>query len=290
AVRAGSGRDGMKVAPMIAPSDGRGALPLLEPAHVQFSASYFLDLAKFWEDRATIFNKEQLAGLEMVDKETSKYLEATVGASLSKLLSQSGPHQRIVVVQQTKPGYTVKPKQQFPGFAVVQSLRDPALGKSLATLLRSAALAGSFKFDLRLIEEKHGPYQLVGYRFKEDKKLGFGAEYETIQFNFSPCFAIVDKQFIVSSTMELGRELIDIVSQDDANKAAAATTRLQAYSSGVADSLRNAEAQLLTQLILSQALAPKEAQSQLKTMIDLVDRLGVLNLDIQYGKRDARAD
>src|SRR5262245_16665847 len=51
-VRAPSGRDGMRGAVMITPADGAGSLPLLEPANVLGSLSYFLDVGKFWEHRA----------------------------------------------------------------------------------------------------------------------------------------------------------------------------------------------------------------------------------------------
>src|SRR5262249_58515479 len=125
------------------------------------------------------------------------------------------------------------------GFAIVASMRDPEFGKNMESVLRAAALLGTFAAaDLKMSEEKHGDYTLVGYRFPEDKKAAFGVDYESIQFNFSPCFAAVGKQFIISSTIELGRELIDIVSKEDVSKASPATTRMRLYSTGGADILR----------------------------------------------------
>ncbi|HKB36154.1 MAG TPA: hypothetical protein VKD72_06850, partial [Gemmataceae bacterium] len=264
-----------------------GSLPLLEPANVLGSLSYFIDLGKFWEHRTEIFNKEQLKALDAVDKQSGAFLG---GIKLGQLLTQAGPHQRVVVVQQTKPGYKIKPKQQIPGFAVVLSMRDEAFGKNMETVLRSAALLGSFQLDLKMIEEKRGEFTLVGYRFPEEGDSKFGPDYQTIQYNFSPCFAQVGKQFIVSSTIELGRELIDIVSKESASQASPATTRARLYSTGGADIMRTNQDFLLTQFVLSQALEPKAARKQLDQLIQLVDRLGVLEFDVQYGEREARLD
>jgi hypothetical protein len=140
------------------------------------------------------------------------------------------------------------------------------------------------------MEEQRGPYKLVGYRFREDKVADFGPDYQDIQFNFSPCFALVEKQFIVSSTIELGRELIDIVAKEGEGKAQPATSRLKAYSSGIAAGLKSGEDGLLTQFMLGSALDPKAAKEQVRLLTELVDRLGVGDLQMQYLPRETRMD
>lgn len=287
-LRAPTGRQGMQAAAEIfVPHDGAGSLPLLEPASALGSMSYFLDLGKFWENRKTILGEAQVKGLEEADKQSGMFLG---GVKLGKLLSQAGPHQRIVVVQQTKAEYKIKPKQQIPAFAVVLSMRDPDFAKNMETVLRSAALLGTFQADLKLVEEKRGPHTLIGYRFPEEGSGKFGPDYESIQYNFSPCFVTVGKQFIVSSTIELGRELIDLVSKEQNTKPSPATTRMRLYSSGAADIMRSTQDVLLTQFILGQALSPQEAGKQLRQAIELVERLGVLDVDVAYGANDAQVN
>ena len=65
---------------------------------------------------------------------------------------------------------------------------------------------------------------------------------------------------------------------------------MRLYSTGGADILRTNQDFLLTQFILSQALEPPAARRQLDQLIQLVDRLGVADIDIEYGPRDARVD
>jgi len=151
-------------------------------------------------------------------------------------------------------------------------------------------LLGSFQADLKMVEEKRGDVTLVGYRFPEEGDSKFGPDYQTIQYNFSPCFAQAGKQFIIASTMELGRELIDIVSKESAAQASKATTRVRLYSTGGADIMRTNRDFLLTQFVLSQALEPAAARRQLDQLIQLVDRLGIAEFDIEYGAREARVD
>ena len=46
------------------PADARGARPLLEPKDVLLSTSYYLDIGKFWENRAKLFNEKNLKEFE----------------------------------------------------------------------------------------------------------------------------------------------------------------------------------------------------------------------------------
>ena len=68
------------------------------------------------------------------------------------------------------------------------------------------------------------------------------------------------------------------------------TARTRLYAAGAADLLQAAEAQLLAQTILDQALPPDDARAQVKAFIALVRQLGVLDLEATFGARDFRYD
>src|SRR5262249_51925127 len=108
-------------APLFVPPAGQpGSRPLLEPKGVLLSSSYYFDISKFWELREKLFTKEQVKGLENFDKQSATFLS---GNRFSKLLAQAGAYQRVVVVNQAKPGsYQTKPKQSIPAFAIVLEL------------------------------------------------------------------------------------------------------------------------------------------------------------------------
>jgi hypothetical protein len=274
----------------VPPADGPGLLPLLEPKGVAYSSSFFLDVSKIWTDRTKLFNEKQAQAIEESDKNPGVRL---VGLTPSKILAQAGARHRVVVVDQPKPAYKdAPPGQAIPAFAFVTEMRDPdEFSKSVSSALRAAALLAGNQFKLKLDEEKHGGYTIVGWRFPVNVKVDSDAG--NIRFNFSPCFVRVQNQFVVCSTMELCRELVDLLDREakqPTTKGSHAASQSRIYSSGGAALLRAVQDTLATQLVLDQAVSPEAAQAQVKALLDLVQRLGVLNTEVVYEANRFRYD
>lgn len=273
----------------VPPQNGPGSLPLLEPRGVVFSTSFYLDLSKFWEDRSRLLSEQNAKNLEQFDSQTGPVL---VGSRLSQLLTQAGARHRFVAANQTKVGYKTTPQQLLPAFAFVTEMRKPdELAKSLDAILRGAALLVGNQFKLKLVEEKHQGRQIVGYRFPEDVPVAQDAE--KVRFNFSPCFVRVGNQMAFCSTLEFAREIIDLLEKEakapvTRDKAAAVRARL--YSAGGAAALLQAEDQVLSQVVLGQAVTLAEAREQFKTLVDLSRRLGILQGESIYEAERLRFD
>jgi hypothetical protein len=284
------GREGMPaaLAVHVQPTGQPGCRPLLEPPGVLYSTSYYLDLAQFWNERNKLFNAKQVKTFEDFDQKTKQFL---AGANFSKLLNQLGVYQRIVVADQAKTAYKNTPTQVIPAFAAVLELREAeSFRKRAETIIRTGAVLASLGVKLKPLEEKHDGVKILGYRFVEDTKAtGDGRNY---LLNFSPCFATVGNQFIASSTVELCRDLVDLVKKEPRDSLAgiAAAGQSQVYASGVADLLRVYQDRLLTQAMLDQALPPDQAKQQVQAFIEFVRRLGVLHFEQEYGARDFRYD
>lgn len=227
-VRLPAGREGMpaELAVHVPLEKAQGVLPLLEPKGVLYSSSYHFDIAKFWEHRAKLFNEKQVKEFEKFDQQSAAFL---LGNRFSKLVSQVGPRQRLVVANQPQPPGSIKAEDKgdpvearAPAFAFVLEMREPeAFAKSMSTILRGAALLAGTQIKMKLFEEKHGEHTLVGYRFEEGDKPR--PEIRFIRNNFTPCFVRVGNQFVMASTIELGRELADLVEKEaKAGPAAAA--------------------------------------------------------------------
>lgn len=273
----------------VPPIGGPGVAPLLEPRGVVLSHSYYHDVGKFWDDRAKIFTPAQVKTLEEQDKNSALVL---AGERLSTLLIKAGARHRFVAANQRETGYTRKPKQPLPAFALVAELRDrEEFSKTMRTVLRGVALLAGSQYKLKLVDEKHGNYNLVAYRFAEDAKLD--QDPQDVRFNFSPCFVTVGKYFVASSTAELCHELIDLLEKETKNKPALdtpAALRTVVYAEGGAESLRVGEDALIAQTILNRAVTLDEARAEAKALIALVRRLGTLRLETSYGTNDFRAD
>lgn len=273
------------VAPFFPPEKARdNSLPLLEPPGVLFSTSYYLDPARIWEHRQTLLNEKQRADLEKFEKNSGRFLG---GNKLGELLGWAGPHQRVVVAQPRSSVYKKKPNQNIPAFAVVHDMRKPEESTRAADrILRGAALLATTQFRLKLIEEDYKGIHLVSYRFPENREVA--QDKENIRFAFSPTYAWVGDQFIASSTVELARDLIDVLQHEKAAKACPATWQAQMYSSGLALGLKEIEDQLVTQAVLSQALSAAEARQQFQQFLDILQHLGTLQLETIYHPTDFR--
>lgn len=290
AVRMPRGRDGSAEAlsSHIPPANAVGTLPLLEPKGVVYSTSSYMDLGKFWDNRAKLFNEKQVKTFEDADKNTGRL---PIQVQISKILTGVGPHQRFVVAHQPKFGYKIIPDQKLPAFGLVVDMREPEkFGKMMEGILRGAALLGGAQFKLKLTEEKHGDLTLVGYRFPEDIKQ-IPME-NTLVYNFSPCFVAIGDQFVMASTMDLGHELIDLVQKEAKNppKKNPQASVSRVYSSGGADLLTAVEDQLFAQIILDRAIPPAEAKKQVKELVDFVRRLGAFDIEQVYNAQDFRYD
>lgn len=261
------------------PGDAPGTLPLLEPKGVIYSQSIYLDLATLWTDRKRLVNEQQLKDIEKAERDISKVLP---GATLGKLLEMSGPYHRFVVAHRDDVPYSVRPAQAIPPFAVVSSMRDPGYGKTLATVLRGAALLASTQTGMKMSEEKHAGVTIVSYRFPEKGKFPT-PDNENARFNFVPCFAVVDEFLVTSSRPELIKDLIpELKKTPDPAKASTAVWRAQAYGAGSAAAIRGFPDAIVTQTILADGVGLEEAKQRVGQLADWLATLGTLGLEVDH--------
>lgn len=291
------GRDGMGADKLlhVPPAGVPGSRPLLEPKNVVYSESNYFDIANVWKERATLFNEKQVRQLEKFDEgKLGKGLlvpRFLAGAKLSKLLTQAGPYYRFVAAHQTKIDYKTIPKISIPAFALVWELREPeAFGKSMETILRTAALLGGAQVNLQLVEEKYKDCKLIGYRFPEDKPLK--GDVNDLRFNFTPCFARVGDQFIASSTIDLCCELVNLLQKEgnSPTRGDLSSARMRFYGSGAAAYLQTIEDLLFTQTTLDQAVTPKEAREQVKQFLNIIRGFGTLALEPRFNDQTFQYD
>ncbi len=289
-IRVPCGREGMGAElPLHLPPDpgtpaGR---PLLQPKGVLYSDSNYFDLARIWNDRDKLFAKDAVKALEEFNKNSGKI--PLPGLQISQLLTNAGAYRRTVVVNQPRVGYKVTPKTSIPAFAFVLEMRDPAaFRKTMEGALRGAGFLASTQLGLKMTEEKHRDVPLVGYRFPEDKPLR--QDVNDIRFNFSPCFCSVGNQFVASSTIKLGKELIELLQAEAGQPAPMipSNTHRRFFSAGVAEILQVFEDQLVAQAILDQALPAGEAREQVKAFIALLRKQGMLNFVSTFGANETR--
>jgi hypothetical protein len=283
-VRLPAGKEGLHEALMghAPPDSGPGLRPLLQPPGVLFSMSYYHDVAKFWEKREQILPKDQLEQINKAEQASAPFL---LGTRFGEIIGGFGSRHRLLTVRQEKTGYSVKPENAIPAFAWVVESRDPEkFAKAIEPPIRSINLfAGAF-VRMDPIEEMHGTYKIVGYRFAEQQKAGkIDTAFNGVLPNFSPCFVRVGDQIIFSSTIELAHTLIDELDKESKSDAAAnknATVRSQFYWEGLSSFLAGNKDALVTQSILTDGSTPEEARQQVALLLDLLKKLGKVELGV----------
>lgn len=290
------GREGMPVelATHIPPADNLGALPLLEPKGVIFSSSSYFDLSKFWEYRTKLFNAQQVKTFEDTDKQSGLFL---LGNRLSKLFAQAGVHQRFVVVNQARPVDSSKTEPSLVNalaFGLVLDTRDKGFARSMETILRGAGLIARSQVKLTLVEEKYRDVTIIGFRFPENEPATAQAARQVIAYLPTPSFVLTGDQFVVASSLDLCKELVDRVRAEA--EAAPARSKPEVsnlsrlYAPGGAKLLKYIEDQLYAQTVLNQALSPAEAKEQVNFFIEWVRGLGWFDIAENYGAKDFRYD
>jgi hypothetical protein len=290
-VRLPGGTNGMHdlVRAHVPPSDQPWALPLLEPEGVLYSASYYLDLASFWKQRALLLPADQLKQIEEGNQKTKVFL---AGTEFSKFLEYTGARQRFVVARQNDNGYSVKPSARQPAFALVLELRDPeAYSKAIEAPIRAAAFLAGLKAPMSTFEEEHGKAKILGYRFIEND--GNKALADGLVFNFTPNRARVGNQYVFSSSVELTRMLIDELERAAAPRETQSSLSTSTANDGVilhsqlsfkglSNYLGATKRQLVTQNMLQQGNSPEDADKEVSLFLELLDHLGRIETTTHY--------
>jgi hypothetical protein len=113
-----------------------------------------------------------------------------------------------------------------------------------------------------------------------------------LRLNFVPCFVRVGKSFVVSSSLELCRELIDLLQAEEKSKnpGVDATSQIRVYPKSGVEFLKNYEEELVTQFILGQALTVPEAREQVQKLFGLLGSLGGLETKSTFAPRQTHFD
>jgi hypothetical protein len=277
-VRMPRGTDGMHdlVRAHVPPPGQPGALPLLCPEGTLFSSSFYLDLAEFWKQRAVLLPAELLKQFEAGDERSETILQ---GTRFSQFLELAGTRHRIVVARQDKTGYSFQSDTHYPAAAWVLELRSPeAFEKAIDKPITGIAFLAGLQIPLAPVDETYHGVKISGYRFVENdanKARNGGA-----LFNFSPCRARVGNQYIVSSTLDLTKKLIDAVQEESsaapASSSVVTTLQSRLYWGGVSNYLGGIKKQMITRNMLEQGNSLEGAAKEVSLFLSLIDQLGKL--------------
>ncbi|HXD87591.1 MAG TPA: hypothetical protein VN641_13930 [Urbifossiella sp.] len=263
-----------------------GSLPLLEPPGVVASQSIYLDLGYYWKHRDKLIGDEMRKQLEMGEQQVNKILPGNV--KLGELLEMWGPYHRGVVLNHDKLPYKTIPTVRFPAFGYVASMRDPKFNTSMDTLLRQTGLFLSLVYGLKQSEHTHDGVKIVAYRFSETKVVE--ADPEGIRFNFEPCYAAMDDQFVAATTVEACKKLITEVRRTAKLPPSPAVWRGKAFAAGGQRLLYDIPDPFVTDAILTGGLSLDDARKQVDAIAAWLKKRGTVRIEIDEAKTTYKFD
>lgn len=278
-VRMPRGTNGMHdlVRAHVPPPGEPGALPLLCPEGTLFCSSFYLDPAEFWKQRAVLLPAELLKQFNAGDERSETILQ---GTRFSQFLELAGTRHRIVVARQENTGYSFQSDTHYPAFAWVMELRSPeAFEKAIDKPITGVAFLAGLQVPLAPIDEDYHGVKISGYRFVESD--ANKARNDGRLFNFTPCRARMGNQYIVSSTLDLTKKLIDALQKvkspaPPVSSSGVTTLQSRLYWGGVSNYLGGIKKQLITRNMLEQGNSPEGAAKEVSLFLSLIDQLGKL--------------
>lgn len=278
--------------------NGKGsAPPLLEPKETILSLSTYRDFSGMWLNSANIFTDNVDAGF---DKANGTLATLFSGKDFGEeVLGAFKPEVQIVAARQHFEKDRPTPAIKIPAFAFVFRFKDPEkmqadfrrMFQSLIGFINiTGAQNGQPQLDLDM--EKQGEHQIISatYAPDTDKKI---SEQNRINFNFSPSVAFAGENFVVSSTKQLARELVTLITTPQAPAKKSETdfvtnTSLNANLSTVRDAVNDNRNQLVTRTILSEGKERAEAEKQVDLILESIGTFQNLNLHLDTNKNSVQ--
>lgn len=254
--------------------------PLLNPPGTLASFSFYWNLSSLWMERTRIYKEGALKDFEEGDKKIKPFM---AGNSLGTLLNALGTRHRIVIASQRQTPYQFKTKVVHPAFALVAECKDAEQFYKIINIpLRTAGFFLSTQVNMKLSDVSYEGCKITTYRFVENEK-NKAYDHGSL-FNYSPSFARVGKFFIISSTMELCKNLVD-----ELNRPVVPTSQVDPVDmrhrfswSALGQAFATERPRLTTELTLRHGGNADRVDEQITALLKLLDRLGSLDLTVQH--------
>ncbi len=201
--------------------DGAGQpAPLLEVPGEIYSASWFRDLSALLDARRDLLAGEVVDKLEKGNEQAATQLEV-FGTHLrpSDLVTQFGPHFRVVLATQEQPPYDVEVNDRLPAAALAFDLHDEQKVREMsAPILRTLHLIMSGENRMLTTEHEYAGAKLVQLSLSEDaseQRRG-----SSVRYNFRTTYSFTRGHFVIGTTPQIVTHVIDALER----QVSAATT------------------------------------------------------------------
>ena len=252
------------------------APPLNPPGTIQ-TFSWYRDYAGLWANRRQLAQGPIVDKVEKGDEDAGKQL-AVFGTSFrpSELISQLGPHFRIVSIEQEKVPYDkVVVEDVLPAAAFLVDLRDEdKFRKMTDPFVRLIGLIQGGEQRVLTVRQDYKGASLLSFVFQEtDEEV---RKRPRDQYNFRVTSSITRGHFILGTTPNIVRAIIDELDQPrDAQPDPGAFTERQHISFPILSrQLGRMQSSAIRKIVLSTGWTVEKAEHEYRVALDLLSSLG----------------
>lgn len=274
------------------PPAGQGASKPLNPPGTIASLSLWRDLSGLWEARSELFPPEVVQGLTKLDGVAGQFFGARDFGT--DVLGALGNEWRLVVARQDHASLNPVPDLKLPAFALVVDLKPGKHEFSQRLKVAFQSIVGVL--NLGGIQSKTPPMELgtetvdqvtmTTARYMLPQVPADPKEPVHLRHNFSPALAQVGDRLILSSSINLTRDLIAIFKAPA--KPEDATILAQADGRALADLVEINKSRLVMQNMLEKGHDKTEAEREISIVTQLLRHLGLARLSVQDGSEVVR--
>jgi hypothetical protein len=247
----------------------------LRPPGTMVSLSLHRDLAGLWTQRDELFNETVAAQLAQADTALGLFFSGR--DFTTQVLDQLGSRWQFVVARRTFADDAPRPTLRLPAFALVMEVQpQQGLPQELLAAYQKAvglgSLAGAMQGYPALLMSTESYRGATLWKAQYLVPPGMPRDNAPVVYNFAPSCAMVGDRFVLASTPELARSIVDQLHQPEARHATPHNLAVQFDPTELAAVLSENRAALVAQTLLQEGTSPPQAEAQVDLLLELLRR------------------
>jgi hypothetical protein len=257
-------------------SPGEEAAEPLRPARAIASLSFYRDFKAMWDAREHLVAAEALPGFTELESNAAPVLFG--GREFStEVLAEFEPRFRLVAAAQDYSRSRMVPDLKIPAFALVAELKHPdEFGPELIIAFQSVLGLVNLGFGqqgqprLMLANQVHKGFEIQAAHFLGKRAKGDGAGVH-LRHNFRPACAIAGRYFVLGSTVDIVKDVIDAIGDVNAPpKTTAHNIVFEANVAQICEVLEQNKEPLVSQNMVSSGNTRLQAEQEFDTLVKVL--------------------
>lgn len=260
----------------------------IQPKGALLSLTSYRDFSGMWLAADELFNENQAAGLTKAESALGLFFNGK--DFVTDILAKLKPQFQFVLARQNyeASGGPI-PAMKIPAGALVfHTLEPDTMQRYLRVTFQTivgfiniqATQKGQPPFELSTSKHADATVMSAEYFVDEEERKNKAAK---LNHNFSPAIAQVRDYFVLSSSKQLAKDLIEAVSGKEQPEAIAANTRLRVDAAELSGILNDNFQQLVASNQLKKGQTAEEAAGEIKGVLSLVDLFRDASLNLTTG-------